>query len=159
MVKFQCRTRLLRPSTHCAHAGKVRFRCSLVSLIFGREGAARTQGLKCDISEGRQENLMDKITRRTTIATALGALAVNNAASAAPAKVDSLALGTPKRVPPPGKAGIQFALMQGVGEDHKARLGKQLGVNYAISGMGGALNRVPRTEYEAAAAKVVASFK
>ena len=102
---------------------------------------------------------MDKITRRTTIATALGALAASNAASAAPAKVDSLALGTPKRMPPTGKAGIQFALMQGVGVDHKARLGKQIGVNYAISGILASLSRVPRTEYEAAAAKVVASFK
>jgi mannonate dehydratase len=43
--------------------------------------------------------------------------------------------------------------------DHKARLGKQIGVNYGISGIGAALNRVPRAEYEAEAAKVVASFK
>lgn len=104
---------------------------------------------------------MDKMTRRTTIATTLGALAASNAAAAPPPapKADSLALGYPRRVPPPGKAGIQFAFMLSTRVDHKARLGKQIGVNYGISGIGGALNRVPRTEYEAAAAKVVADFK
>jgi D-mannonate dehydratase len=103
---------------------------------------------------------MDKITRRTTLKTTIGALAAANAVSAAPQQPkDSLALGFPRRQPSPGKPGIQFAFMLGAKPDHKARLGRQIGVNYGISGIGAALNRVPKSEYEAAAAKVVSDFK
>jgi mannonate dehydratase len=99
---------------------------------------------------------MDKITRRTTLKSTLGVLA---AAPAVSAKPDSLALGLPRRVTPQGKPGIQFAFMLGTKPDHKARLGRQIGVNYGISGVLAALAKLPRTDYEAALAKIKSDFK
>lgn len=97
---------------------------------------------------------MDKITRRTTIKSSIGILAAAKTAKAAPGQ-----LGLPRRVAPPGKAGIKFALMLGTKPDHKARLGRQIGVNYGISGVSAALTKVNRTDYEATLAKIKTDFQ
>jgi mannonate dehydratase len=89
----------------------------------------------------------------------MGVVAAAKALQAASPAVEGGALGLPRRTPAPGRAGIQFALMQGYRVDHKARLGRQIGVNHAICGVLAALAKLPKSEYEAALAKVVAEFK
>ncbi len=91
-----------------------------------------------------------QITRRTAAA----ALA---AAGLAPAATTSKsdALGGPRRIPNTGK-GIKFAIMNGPSVDHKSRISRQIGVNYAICGA--ALGRVRKEDYEATLAKMKAEF-
>jgi len=92
---------------------------------------------------------MDRITRRNTLKTTVAALAGSQMASAATGA---------KRMPPAGKPGIKFALMNGATPGRPAFVGKQIGVNHAICGVGGALAAVSRGEYEGALAKVKADF-
>ncbi|MBC7928452.1 MAG: mannonate dehydratase [Bryobacteraceae bacterium] len=90
---------------------------------------------------------MQKITRRTGIKGAIGAMAATG-----------LTEGAARRTAPSGKPGIKFALMNGSEPSHVTRVGKQIGVDYAISGVSGVLSRTERSNYEAALAKVKADF-
>lgn len=91
---------------------------------------------------------MSRITRRATFQTALGALAAGRLAS-----------GKPLRTTAPGTSGIKLAMMCTAKVDHKARISKQIGCNHSICGVTGLLGKLPKAEYEAALAKVVAEFK
>src|SRR5512134_2291293 len=102
---------------------------------------------------------MSRITRRESIAHTMGVVAGAKALRAAQAPVAGGALGTPRRTPAPGRAGIRFALMMSSRVDHKARVGRQIGVNHAICGVLQALAKLPRSEYEGALAKIVAEFR
>mgnify|MGYP000869563312 CR=1 FL=1 len=95
-----------------------------------------------------------KITRRESIGAAAAAMAASRLANAAPS---DNALGTPRRGVSRGKPMLKFATMNGYRPDHKSRVSRQIGVNYAICGA--ALNRVKRSEYEGALAKMSADFK
>jgi hypothetical protein len=64
-------------------------------------------------------------------------------------------LGGPHRIARTG-TGIQFATMNSFRVDHKARVSKQIGVNYAICGAN--LGRVAKSEYEATLAGMKAGF-
>ncbi|MFN7935990.1 MAG: hypothetical protein U0R19_21855 [Bryobacteraceae bacterium] len=89
-----------------------------------------------------------QITRRTAAGLA--------AAMALPAaKVPGNSLGGPHRISLP-PSGLQFATMNSNRVDHKARISKQIGVNYAICGAN--LGRLARGEYEAALARMKADF-
>jgi len=92
------------------------------------------------------------ITRRQTLQTAAAVVAAAGL-NAAPARSNEL--GYPRRAPVTAK-GIRFATMNGFKPDHKARISKQIGVNYAICGAG--LGRVQRSEYEATLAKMKGDF-
>src|SRR4051812_37959222 len=92
---------------------------------------------------------MDKITRRTGLKSAVVAIAATKAGTAAPAT-------SWKRQPPPGQPGIQFALMNGYEPDRVTKVGKQIGVNYAICGAN--LGRVQKGAYEATLAKNEVEF-
>ncbi|MBL8179230.1 MAG: mannonate dehydratase [Bryobacterales bacterium] len=90
-----------------------------------------------------------QMTRRTAAGLA--------AAAALPgAKAPGNQLGGPHRISLP-PSGLQFATMNSNRVDHKARISKQIGVNYAICGAG--LGRVQRSEYEATLAKMKADFE
>jgi mannonate dehydratase len=100
-----------------------------------------------------------KITRRQGLQAAAGFAAAGAASglnAAAPGTtIGGSALGTPRRVSRTG-GGIQFATMNSYQVDHKARVSKQIGVNYAICGAN--LGRVAKAEYEATLAKMKADF-
>lgn len=93
-----------------------------------------------------------EMTRRTA-AAALAAAGLASAANTTTPKGD--ALGLPRRIPNTGK-GIKFATMNGARPDHKARISKQIGVNYAICGS--PLGRLKKEDYEGALAKMKADF-
>ncbi len=92
---------------------------------------------------------MDKITRRSGLKTAVAALATTKTGAAAPTN-------SWKRQPPPGQPAIQFALMNGYAPDRVTKVGKQIGVNYAICGAN--LGRVQKDAYEATLAKMKSDF-
>jgi mannonate dehydratase len=97
------------------------------------------------------------ITRRQSIGAAAAAIAAARLANAATTpQPKSNALGGPHRATPSGKPMLKFATMNGSRVDHKARVSKQIGVNYAICGA--ALDRVKKTEYEATLAKMKTDF-
>ncbi|HET8546807.1 MAG TPA: mannonate dehydratase, partial [Bryobacteraceae bacterium] len=102
---------------------------------------------------------MSTITRRESIGHTLGVVAAAKVLGAAPPATAGGALGTPRRTLSPGRAGIRLALMMSYRTDHKSRVGRQIGVNHAIAGVLPALVNMPRTEYEARLAKVVADFR
>jgi mannonate dehydratase len=77
------------------------------------------------------------MTRRNSIQGTLSMLA--GAGLAPPALA--------RTTPIPGRAGIQLALIQSPGQPASYRLSKQIGVNYAIATVMGALAKVPRTRY------------
>ncbi len=60
----------------------------------------------------------------------------------------------PERRPAPGKPGIKLALIQSPGQPSMYRLSKQIGVNYAIATVTGALSKVRREEYLPALQKI-----
>ena len=91
---------------------------------------------------------MEKITRRASIQrTVAGALATT-----------SVAAGKAVRTPASGKPGIRFALMNGDKPNRVTKIGKQIGVNTAIAGVGGALSKVPRAEYESVLRRIKTEF-
>ena len=92
------------------------------------------------------------ITRRKGLQAAAIAVAAAGM-NAAPARSNEL--GGPRRAPTSSK-GLKFATMNGFKPDHKSRVSRQIGVNYAIVGAG--LGRVKREQYEAALAKTKADF-
>ena len=97
------------------------------------------------------------ITRRQTIGAAAAAMAAARLGNAATTpQPNSNALGLPRRAAPAGKPMLKFATMNSYRVDHKARISKQIGVNYAICGA--ALDRVKRSEYEATLAKMKTDF-
>ena len=77
------------------------------------------------------------ITRRQGLQLAAGAALAAGASTATPVNNE---LGLPRRVPNTGK-GIKFATMNGARPDHKARVSRQIGVNYAICGANSAASR------------------
>ncbi|MBL8231768.1 MAG: mannonate dehydratase [Bryobacterales bacterium] len=102
-----------------------------------------------------------KMTRRQGLQAAAGLAAAGapglgaGLSAAAPSTIGGSALGAPRRLTRTG-GGIQFATMNSYRVDHKARISKQIGVNYAICGAG--LGRVAKSEYEATLAKMKADF-
>jgi hypothetical protein len=74
-----------------------------------------------------------EITRRTSLQAAAAAVAAASWQQAAP---PGNALGGPRRMPGPSNVGLKFATMNGSRPDHKSRVSKQIGVNYAIVGAG-----------------------
>jgi mannonate dehydratase len=91
---------------------------------------------------------MDRISRRTTLA------ALSAAAGAKAATKSNW-----KRSPIPGQPGIRLAMMLGYKVDHKARISRQIGCNTAISGVYGALSKVPRAEYEKTLRSITQEFQ
>jgi mannonate dehydratase len=88
---------------------------------------------------------------------------MNASAHAAPLGVkagapNALELGGPLRQPPTGPARIQFAHVAGPGSPARLKQLKQIGVNYAIAGVSGALSKVPRAEYLATLRRIQAEF-
>jgi len=94
-------------------------------------------------------------TRREGLQTAAGLAAAGLAPTSAASTIGKNALGAPHRVSRTG-TGLQFATMNSNRVDHKARVSKQIGVNYAICGAN--LGRVPKSDYEAALAEMRADF-
>lgn len=96
-----------------------------------------------------------KITRRQGLQVAAGFAASTPTAAAASTTAGRSTLGGPHRPLRPA-GGIRFATTNSYQVDHKARVSKQIGVNYAICGA--ALGRVPKAEYESTLAKMKADF-
>jgi len=87
---------------------------------------------------------MPKVTRRQTLSTLAGAGLVP--AAPVPAATTT------------GTRGIQFCEIFMPGETRRLKLARQVGVNHAIAGVGGALGRVRREEYLATLRKVKDEF-
>lgn len=95
---------------------------------------------------------MSKVTRRDAVRGSLSAIAATTLAAGAPVKTGW------ERKPIPGKAGIQFASMLSPNQASACKLSKQLGVNYAIVGVSGALSKVHRSEYVSTLTKIKSEF-
>ena len=110
---------------------------------------------------------MARVTRRDCLQVSVGALTAAalapGAALAAPLGVkagapNALELGGPLRQPPTGQARIQFAHVAGPGSPARLKQLKQIGVNYAIAGVSGALCKVRRDEYLPTLRRMQAEF-
>jgi mannonate dehydratase len=88
---------------------------------------------------------MARITRRNCLAGTLGTLA----APVAAARADR----------PPLRTGILLAEAFNVSETGRIRLASQIGITHAIAGVGGALAKVPRSQYVDTLAKIRAGFE
>jgi mannonate dehydratase len=94
------------------------------------------------------------MSRRKAIQGTLAAVG----ASAVP--LSSAAESTPlrKKSGPSGR-GMKLAELFALGEDHKIRLARQIGITHAIVTVTPALSRVPRTGYAAALKKIQSDFR
>ena len=95
------------------------------------------------------------MTRRNCIEGTLAALTT----AALPLSADT-ALETPMRKAlDPNRRGIQLAELFQLDEDHKIRLGSQIGITHAIVGVSPALARVPRDRYLETLEKIKTDFR
>src|SRR5271157_2565913 len=97
---------------------------------------------------------MPRITRRDCLQTGVKVLGAAGVAAAAAGP----ALAAPDRHPPAGKAGIHLAHVVTPGQTSRLRLLKQIGVDSAIAGVGGALAKVPRDQYLPTLRRIKADF-
>src|SRR5271157_3143885 len=102
---------------------------------------------------------MGRITRRECIGTGAKALgAAGLAASAGERALAARGGAGPDRRTPAGKPGIMFAHIASPGQVARLKQLKQIGVNYAIAGVGGELSKVPREQYLPTLRRIKADF-